>query len=584
MKKKKRILLIDDESQFRKDFIDFLDEYELRDVGTEKEFWSILEDEKWIPDIFLIDWILIPPNEKTAEKIVMKLVNIYPNIPRIILTIGTLEKGTVSKIVKWKCHYVLKSSKLIDIKEKIKSIIETKVLKVKKTSISNEFESQAMSELEESYAQRVKEKDKLENEIQERNNEIQELNKEIEINTGEKKKIQKEKDDLIKINALLVSFNMEVNKTIVDEKINSRDCYINLIKFLVKNFACSFGALILYDEDERIFINKHKRDDICTYEMCSFFPKEIGNPYIKEIILNQNLKSDKQVEKNYDPIIIPSLKEYSALKIKENVDLEDCNNLMIIPIVKDEREIIARIFLYRKKISFDEKDKENVIQLSLSSVVESIKDFKFRVYEKQGILDGLLKFFFLPLSLIFYLLLKPLSLFLSIFKLKWSFYFSDLRDKRFLMATFMGFLRLMIVILSLLIIVMPLIEFFENGFHWESFRIIHYIESIVMYFTFILFSIGLLVLLEPKFAKGLPNWMERFSHISTLERTLLTLVAIILAISLLGDYLNTQNANFTSEVSDLHLFLRSIGAFLIIIAIGIFIKLNLHEDTSSGKR
>lgn len=568
---KKKILLIDDDKRFKKQIIEFFDEYEFRHTGDEKEFWSILEKDKWIPDIFIIDWILVPPN-KYATNLINKLTSKFPDIPRIVLTSGKGKKGSANRIASQSCHYVYKAFGFDEVKEKIELYT-----KRKKTTLlsSDEYKKEIISALEKRKKQletglevSTKENSKITKKIKAKEKELQQLD-------IAKSKIETEKSELIKTNTLLINFNYEVNKTISDDKSTSQDCYIKLVKFYVKHFSCQHGALILYDEEKKLCIKETEKDNIRKYEIVSLRQKNIGNLYKTESILAKILNSDDRDDEENVCQIINSVKSYPALVLKANIDLEDCDNLMILSIVKDGK-IKGRMLLYRKENAFNEKDEINAKQLSLSAVIENIKDSVFRIYEKQGIIDGLLKFISLPIALIFYIPLKLLSLVLKLFKLNWSYEFHDLRDKKFLMSSFMGFLRLSIIILSLLIVILPIIKFCRSNFQWEPLNIIHYIESILMYFTFILFSLGLLVLAEPKYAIGLPNWMRQFSHISTLKRTLLTLIVILIAISVLGDYLNV--ADPISEKTILHLFFRTIGAFFIIISIGIFIKLNLFED------
>ena len=97
------------------------------------------------------------------------------------------------------------------------------------------------------------------------------------------------------------------------------------------------------------------------------------------------------------------------------------------------------------------------------------------------------------------------------------------------------------------------------------------IELLVMSFTFVVFSLGMMILLEPKYAKGLPQkWMLNFSNISTLEKSLFTLVSIILSIHLLSTFLS-------GVPSALNLLITSIAAAIVMIISGIFIKYFLNE-------
>lgn len=63
------------------------------------------------------------------------------------------------------------------------------------------------------------------------------------------------------------------------------------------------------------------------------------------------------------------------------------------------------------------------------------------------------------------------------------------------------------------------------------------VEHLVMIFTLLVMSLGLLVLLEPRNAGGLPAWIRRFTHIAALKSTVLTLVVILLAIFFLTEFI-----------------------------------------------
>jgi uncharacterized membrane protein YqhA len=109
--------------------------------------------------------------------------------------------------------------------------------------------------------------------------------------------------------------------------------------------------------------------------------------------------------------------------------------------------------------------------------------------------------------------------------------------------------------------------------------ILSHIELLLMLLTFILFSLGLVVLFEPVYARSLPKWMLNFTRISTLEGTLLRLVVIILAIHILGRFLDntTLPDHSTVRYSPYELALVTISVCLVNIAVGLFTKYFLHE-------
>ncbi|HPG41119.1 MAG TPA: hypothetical protein PLP19_10700 [bacterium] len=148
----------------------------------------------------------------------------------------------------------------------------------------------------------------------------------------------------------------------------------------------------------------------------------------------------------------------------------------------------------------------------------------------------------------------------------------DFRNK--LIATYIEFIRLMILIIALCIIIIPII-YIKHQLHTSddlsiekwSLWILTIIELLISILICVLFSIGLIVLMVPDFAKGIPKWMLQFRNISSIDRSLLGLITttlIVHVVSSIFESIHSSDGNF-------NILSVSISSFLILISIAILL-------------
>ena len=91
---------------------------------------------------------------------------------------------------------------------------------------------------------------------------------------------------------------------------------------------------------------------------------------------------------------------------------------------------------------------------------------------------------------------------------------------------------------------------------------------------------GLLILYQPRFASehnsAIPPWMDRFSRIGHLKRTILILVAVIFSIGLLERFVAVKTEDLQEHALPLLLY-SAVGVGML-IGLALFLRLSLHDE------
>ncbi len=240
------------------------------------------------------------------------------------------------------------------------------------------------------------------------------------------------------------------------------------------------------------------------------------------------------------------------------------------------------IFLYDKEgqqpVSQDDTDA--IERLPLTSVVSSAMEMPFRLHRRSGALS---------------ILLAKIRI-------------DQWKAKQWLLKNLVDVLKIGIMMLAILFVLIPTFlflcylvpivgeaaadllphgngtpgSFVPKNLDSLAVNMLKAVEILVMVFTFIVFSLAMVSLFDPRHARGLPEWIERFTDISALKSTILTLVVILVAITFLAKYLQflgqMEELKLNAASDLLYFFGFAASPFLIIIALAIFVKLNLPEN------
>lgn len=119
-----KILLVDDDKEFREEMIDFLDDYKVIEASNGMEAIHILNNPNEI-DLVIIDVVL--PDSKGTD--ILKMIkNQHPEIGTIILTGHSSKEIAIESLRGHADDYVEKPVDIIRIKSIIKKIIDSKGL------------------------------------------------------------------------------------------------------------------------------------------------------------------------------------------------------------------------------------------------------------------------------------------------------------------------------------------------------------------------------------------------------------------------------------------------------------------------
>lgn len=597
MSEKQKILYIDDEPDWLNTIVKALSEYEVRTVKSENEFREIIEKIEWTPDLFLIDWLLLESGEETAEELIKGLLEKYPEIPRLVLTAGLGEEGTVRKIATLKCHYIEKGSGTGAIKKKIEAILHNK---------GDPIQQDYVDELE-------KRKRKLQDEVKQLESSRDQLTKERDEFEKAKLNLEREGNFLKQL--------IKVSKLIVNDKVKTNKFNRELLKILIEKFDCCLGAIILFPENEgiKLFkkIGRESEEIFCSYEQCSLSDLVRSNDII-EIVKNAVRELPDDAKWDTKAILPGDIEKTTGDNLENSsifigIELEGVNikkKPIVIPLENDG-EASGVIFLYKKETdTFNREEKDELDGLPLSPMIQSVREMPFRTYEKQGIITSLSTFFILIINLLRRLLVFPcyilkyfiltiLYLVFKIFKITNIKLYNDIKAwtsktlnvnlkkikrwdaRKYIFTSIIEFLKLCVFLVSMGIIIGPILYIIINkNFTFEHFSlaILTVIELLITIFICILFSTGLVVLLEPDYARGLPKWMLRFREISGIDKSLLGLITITLVIHLVSKIFEKELPIIGAP--DLLQF--AIAGALIIIAISMIMRV-LNKEQKNGK-
>lgn len=543
MPEKKIILYLEDSEEWRESISESLDEFDIRTAATEKEFKRKLEEDGLQPCLFLIDWLLSEGNaSRTSEGLIRDLIENYNNIPRIVLTVGADDAETLKTIAELQCTYVEKGSE-----KTLREAIRENIGDDESAEHAQPPVKDAGERYDESVDEILKNKKKAEQEVARQQQFFERF--------------------------------VGVGKCAVDESLKLQDFVDELLHWLVEYNNCYAGVYISFRNNEGYLVHREQPiqsnwrgdtvPDISRVTLKHITIAEIGKfseikNLAKEVL---DTPVDEPVRYTKSRIV----ENYQAMSIFARVRLTEiaCRNHLLLAPVQMNGVAVGAILLFDRRDGrcFDDQDKERINLLPLSDMVSGAEQMPFRMYEQKGGFKSILK---VLLWLVYWgsfkqVILKP-----------WEV-------KSWIISTYMELLWLGIAVISVAVIGFPMYYYFTYSDHSiMQMKILNKIELLLMFLTFILFSLGLVVLFEPVYSRSLPKWMLNFTRISTLEGTLLRLVAIILAIHILGKFLSLPD-KVTGSYSVSELIIFSFGISVVIVTVGFFIKYFLHEKDKNDE-
>lgn len=637
MSEKKIILFLDDQENWRKTITGGLREFEVRSVGSIEEFQEVLQSGDVKPNLFLIDWLLSPAGDSNAEPLIRDLLRDYPDIPRVILTSGQGEPGTAGRIAELQCAYIEKGSGLAALRDVIELNSQEQVV--------NENEPELTREQEAFYKGTLLEIEKRKKELDQQNSKLEEKRKELEQQNStlrkqqeslqmdknvleeQQKELKRQKGVLEERQKILEGKNTDlelqqkrlqrekdfferfigVSKGIVDETLDLTQFAGDLLQNLVEYSDCLAGVIVSFRDGAGVLVDREMNTQTMTdannhvqeRTIFKIMRKRISVSdfskihHIQFLMLKSEDQSGDQTKNQRlqklkakfnkwgigkrvfveSSIILPNFQNDSEAFTKIRLaEIKRRTNLLLIPI-KTNGAVIGAILLFDKVVGqcFDKLDQENIEKIPLSDMISGAAEMPFRTYDQKGLFKSILR------------VVTRLSSRVSLNVKPWDI-------KRFFISTYMELLRISVAIISIAVISVPIYLVVKHFLHPVPGHTLHIdvlgsIELLLMLLTFILFSLGLVILFEPSYARGLPRWMFDFTRISTLEGTLLRLVVIILAIHILGRFLDSMQSpdNSTVRYSPFELLIISVSICFIAIVFGVFTKYFLHEEAKDDE-
>lgn len=578
MPEKSIIFFLDDEQDSREEIREGLRQYDIRTVGTVRDFWALL-DKGNCPDLFLIDWLLSESDDNAAATLIKELSERYPGIPRVVLTAGQGRQGSARAIAELRCGYVEKGAGFAAIGRLIDQTLSKSVVKkdASPASVKPDISSrvEAPKELDAATVEEIKsEYGSMIDELERSKRELAEREKALKEEMGFFERFR------------------NISKSIVDPEIKLPQFAAELLPVLIEYTDTRCGAILFFREDNGVFLNsvierpkpageKPAGQTKTTY---TIKPINVGDICKLGELTTFTQEAIRQASEgkvlHSGALIMPDFRNNSMFRQIRLVEIASRNNLLLIPIEMSGNALGA-IFLFDKTdgTEFGQEELERLDQLPLSNMISGASEMPFRTYDQNGWFKYVLSSICRQVSRIpkVRIRLKPLKLektrrSVKAWEIKQGFY-----------STYMEVLRLSVTLISIAVLALPsyyIIKhfMFDIRGHTPSMVVLNHIELLLMLLTFVLFALGLVVLFEPSYARGLPKWMLRFTRLSTLEGTILRLVVIILAINVLGRFLRSDQSTITDTAPEL--FIVAFSICLITIAVGVFIKYFLHESES----
>jgi len=602
MPEKSIILFLDDEKDSREDICEGLKQYDIRTVGTVSDLWRLLNDEQLSPDLFLIDWVLSESDEDAASRLIKELGERYPGIPRVVLTAGQGRQGSARIIAELRCGYIEKGAGFDAIGRLIDQTLSKSIVKRDSSPVgvmpdisatvkpTKEIGAATVEETKSEYGAVIDVLEVRKKELEEREKaltkNLQELQEREESLALQVTDLESARGALVEEMSFFERFR-NISRSIVNPEIKLPQLAAELLPVLIEYTDTSCGAILFFREDNGVFLDS-----------AVGHPKPVGEKSAEKTIKLNTIKSInvgdickladlttftqqaiRQASEGKAPHsgaqIISDFRNNLMFRQIRLVEVASRSNLLIIPIEMNGNASGA-ILLFDKtdRRAFGDEDLVRLDQLPLSNMISGAQEMPFRTYDQKGWFKYGLSWICRQASRIPKVSIrrKPLRLEKTMRSIKaWEF-------KQGFYSTYMEVLRLSVTLISIAVLAIPSYYIvkhfmFDIRGHKTSMQVLNQIELLLMLLTFVLFALGLVVLFEPNYARGLPKWMLSFTRISTLEGTLLRLVVIILAIDLLSRFL-------VSGDSALELFLVTFSVCLITIAVGVFIKYFLHESVS----
>jgi len=548
---KSKILYIDDDPEACQSFVNDFQEFDVTVVNSISELYKALETVSNIPDLFIVDWYL-PDEMHTAEGLIVELSKKYPKIGIMILSAGKDYQEMAKTIAKLPIgDFIFKpvfkdSTKYDEIKNGINELLSKKQ-KIEEQGWLKANQEEIFEKLTKKANDQIRHITNAAKDFEYKKGILDQENKKL---TRQKEILEKKSEEQnikeieLKKNKQLLMSLLSISENIVHEGLGLNEFLADLLNS-INSFVPSRAAAILFASNNEggLFFLKDRNTEVNPqiYKFIKIHVRDLGRgSRIDSLIESDNnvIRTNLQDEHIFEKASIPEIKNAS--------------NVLFIPLKIDDK-VIGKLFLFDKidRLPFNETDYERIQELPLGSILQCASEMPFRTYDNYGLLSILLR--------------RPWKL------------------KQYVISTSVEILKVAIYLIAVSFVLFPLYRIssfsilYILGNHNDGLIIqlrkdvLWDIELLVMSFTFVVFSLGMMILLEPKYAKGLPQkWMLNFSNISTLEKSLFTLVSIILSIHLLSTFLS-------GVPSALNLLITSIAAAIVMIISGIFIKYFLNE-------
>lgn len=340
---------------------------------------------------------------------------------------------------------------------------------------------------------------------------------------------------------------VSLSKLIVDQDVDTVEEFnASFLSFIVKKLGYRHGAIFIFEDKEGVFIssddeqhNPKNRNDKLTYK-----PQVIQ---ISDICPLKKIRTtaEKILHEGKPSKIISNFPNDTTFKDCRLVNLKDTKKVILIPIMQKSVDpvpasgkqnvpqsgvdtnhinesyktdnLIGCLMLFdnRDKTSISESQLKELLRIPISSMCVSAYDMPFRLHGRPSFIRKMLGW-------------KKLEA---------------------IIKNSMDFLKLGMLFIGILFFLWPFLIACFSIISWdqgylllagEKFGtcplpvvILKKVELLVMFFTIIIVSQGILVLFSPRYSQGLPQWMKEFAEVKTLEKTILSLVVILLSISFL---------------------------------------------------
>jgi hypothetical protein len=472
----KTVLYLDDETEWHDLVTQALaNEFEVVAVTTIEDFRRELAKDPERFALFLVDLVDARTNSAEASKELLKeLGQTHKSIPRVALTSGIADEGTDPDVAALGCLLVFKGEDL-----------QARLLPVCRGAKGRTPKAKTQ--------QVVAEQERKRKELQ---GEIEELQREI----------------------AFAEEWVRVCDRVVDEEVKFGQFREELLRFIMRHFAGQAAALFTTeDPDVALAVRTQLGDQVgSSVDVDCVSHKELGErseiaSALEEaaaaITIDDVRRVSAHPRSNFTGVHRPELcpggqiifaplcevvRSTSRLTAKGRDDNAGTNRRKTTSSVR----AFGALVLYpapRQPDVSTKRDADRLSELSLSTFLRSARDMPFRLYEDRS---RMRKLAFPLVKLIRWsFLLAAAAVPLSFFWFLWN---------------------------AQQLHVDPAVELLKG------------IALAVIFFTFLLFSVGLIVLYDPGASRVLPSWMVRFARPPEIERLVLTSAVSLTALLMVG--------------------------------------------------